>query len=79
VVSSAASQGVSECAEKGRLIEIYETATRELSRTLTLLTRRMGVLLREEYEEIQSASERARFRSEEARIELDKHVAKHNC
>jgi hypothetical protein len=79
VASSVTSQAVSECTEKRRLIEIYETATREFSRTLTVLTRRMGVLLRQEYDAISAASERARHRSEEARVELEKHTAEHNC
>jgi hypothetical protein len=79
VASSAASRGISECAEKRRLIEIYEAATREFSRTLTVLTRRMGVLLREEYDEIRAAGERARLRSEEARLQMEKHIAEHNC
>jgi hypothetical protein len=79
VASSAASQGTADCPEKRRLIETYEAATREFSRTLTVLTRRMGVLLRAEYDDIRAAGERARLRSEQARLELEKHIAEHNC
>ena len=67
------------CAEKQRLVELYETATNEFSRTVGVLSTRIGVLSRVEYAAVLDASERARQASDKARDDLARHVDEHGC
>jgi hypothetical protein len=67
------------CAMKKDLGDVYRAATAEYNRTVAVLTRRAGVLSREQYHSIRAASERARLRAESARVALDSHILEHGC
>ena len=67
------------CAEKANLLNEYDTAAAEFSRTVTVLNRRMGVMTHDEYIRILQFSEQARIRSEQARLALERHVSEHGC
>ena len=68
-----------QCEEKVRLMSEYTTATSEFSRTLNTLYRDMGVLRKAEYDRIRGFIEKARTRSETARIALERHILQHGC
>ena len=67
------------CPEKLRLMEEYQAATAEFSRTLKVLNQKIGVLSGQEYEKIRKFTEQARKRSEAARQALDRHIREHGC
>jgi len=69
----------SACPEKANLLNEYDTAAAEFSRTVTVLNRRMGIMSREDYVRILRFSEQARIRSEQARLALERHVNEHGC
>ena len=67
------------CTEKADLLNQYDTAAAEFSRTVTVLNRRMGVMTHDEYVRILRFSEQARIWSEQARLALERHVSEHGC
>jgi len=67
------------CEAKRQLIDEYETATDEYLRTVRVLKRGIGIDTREDYEEVRTAVERTRARSEETLQELDNHIWEHGC
>lgn len=67
------------CLEKANLLNDYDTAAAEFSRTVRVLNQKMGVMSKEEYVRILRFSEQARIRSEQARLALERHVAEHGC
>lgn len=62
-----------------RLIDKYNSAASEFSRIVGIAQAKMGVMAKEEYERIQQFTEKARARSEHARLALERHVVKHGC
>ena len=76
---NAASLEDEQCIEKRRLVETYQQATARFSKQLTILNGRLGTSPRDEYDELRSAVDTERVRSEQARLALEQHVADHGC
>jgi hypothetical protein len=69
----------SACAEKSRLLYKYDAVLAEYSRTVSFLYRRVGVLRKNDYQEISAFTDDARLRCEEARLALEEHIRDHGC
>jgi hypothetical protein len=67
------------CAEKQRLLQVYEVQTTAFATAVGSLNRRMGTVSKVEYGELCRAVEEARLTSEHARLALEEHVANHGC
>ena len=57
----------------------YDAATSRFSEAVRELRRKMGTSPKDEYDHLERASNQARMRSEQARLELEQHVAAHRC
>jgi hypothetical protein len=68
-----------ECQQKDRLMREYRLATDAYSRSVQQLHEKMGVSAKVEYERLAVEAEQSRTRSEEARREMELHVAHHGC
>lgn len=60
--------------EKERLAEAYAAATAKFAQTVSELRKNIGTSPRPEYERLQRLSVEARLKSEEARLELERHL-----
>ena len=69
----------SSCSSKTELLYAYHSALAEYSRTVTFLYDRIGTLAKRDYDEINAFCDGARARSEQARRDLDRHMAEHGC
>lgn len=69
----------STCQDKAELLYTYQSALAEYSRTVTFLYKHVGTLPKRDYQEIDEFCDRARQRSEAARLDLDRHIAEHGC
>jgi hypothetical protein len=69
----------SACVEKSRLLYRYDAFLAEYSRTVSFLYKRVGVLRKEDYQEISTFTDEARVRCEEARLALEDHIRDHGC
>ena len=69
----------SVCLEKAKMLEDYETAASEFSRTVSVLKAGIGMESRADDEEMRAATERTRLHCEHARMLLDAHTAEHGC
>jgi hypothetical protein len=67
------------CKEKARLATEYEVFTTKFSDAVAELRRKMGVSAKEEYERLDRAANKARVKSEQARLALEQHIAAHGC
>jgi hypothetical protein len=67
------------CEEKTRLAMEYEAATSAFSEAVKELHRKIGTPPREEYRRLERISSEARVNSEQARLELEQHIATHRC
>jgi hypothetical protein len=67
------------CAEKSRLLYKYDAVLAEYSRTVSFLYRRIGVLRKDDYQEISAFTDESRLRCEEARLALEEHIREHGC
>jgi hypothetical protein len=57
----------------------YRAAAEEYSRTVNMLRSHAGVLSKTEYDNILDFIEKARERTEAARVALDRHISEHGC
>ena len=71
--------GLAICAEKERLHRDYSVAVSDYQRAFAVMSERVGMLKKGEYENIRSYIEKAREKSEDARLALDRHIAEHGC
>ena len=67
------------CEEKGRLLRLYDDATLAFSNAVQELRRKIGTSPKDEYERLERISSEARVKSEQARLALEQHVARHRC
>jgi hypothetical protein len=67
------------CSEKVRVTQNYDVATARFSEAVEELQLRLGTSTRTEYERLRRASDEARVKSEQARLELEQHLAIHDC
>ena len=67
------------CAEKQRLLGLYEAHTKAFSMTVTALHQMMGTSSKERYGALRRAVEDARAESECCRLSLERHISKHGC
>ena len=67
------------CEEKDRLSRAYSFAASDYFRAVSLLSKRTGVMRRQDYEEIRQYAEKMRTLVEQARIALERHIAEHGC
>ena len=67
------------CAEKKRLLTEYDTATSRFYDVVTKFLRDIRALSKDECDRAAQSADEARIRSEEARIELERHVSTHGC
>lgn len=67
------------CEEKKRLMQEYQRTTEIYSAAVNDLAKKMGVVLKPEYERLSAATEKARHTSADARDRLERHIAQHGC
>jgi len=67
------------CEEKTRLTVEYHETIQLYSAAVNELARKTGVVLKEEYDRLSVAAEKARQVSTDARARLERHIAKHGC
>ena len=67
------------CEEKRKLVLKYHRATSGFTAVVSDLQRKIGMMSKEEYERHLREVDQARDRSDEARIALERHIAKHDC
>jgi hypothetical protein len=67
------------CATKDSLLRKYHYATGDYSRAMEVLDVKLGTLKKLDYQTIRQAAEDYRKLSDEARDELDRHMAEHGC
>jgi hypothetical protein len=67
------------CQEKTTLLNKYLAATESFIDSLTLLSAKINVLQKPDYDRFRQAMEGFRAKAEEARTEFEKHVASHGC
>jgi hypothetical protein len=67
------------CEEKTALLAAWKNAANGYSRTVSELSRKLGIIPKAEYERLKSAAEAARQRSIDAQAKLDAHIQEHGC
>jgi hypothetical protein len=67
------------CLEKTRLVDAYRKATEMLLASLTELHSRMGTVEKDEYDRLRRITDEDRMKAEHARLEMERHVADHQC
>jgi hypothetical protein len=67
------------CDVKVQLTDQYEAAKALFSEAVTELRRRIGTSAKEDHDRLARAANDARFKSEQARLALEQHVAEHRC
>jgi hypothetical protein len=70
---------VTDCPEKTRLLNEYSEATQKFSESVSVLQTRMGTVPKNEYDRLVRLSETHRVRSEQARLDMERHIADHGC
>ena len=68
-----------ECDEKVRLLNGYRLGAQEFLTSITELQNRLGTVPKREYERLRRVTETNRMKSEQARLELERHLADHGC
>jgi hypothetical protein len=72
-------EGEEVCFAKARLLRDYKMAVADYNRAVQVLSLRLGVLTKKEYNEIRHFSESARVKSKNARLALECHEREHGC
>jgi hypothetical protein len=67
------------CGEKERLLRAYRCASSDYQRAVLVLTERLGVLPKKEYEQLRQFIDLSRGAIDGAHMALDQHVSKHGC
>jgi hypothetical protein len=71
--------GETICSEKERLLRAYGFASGDYHRTIMVLTERIGIMPKADYDRIRDYIENARTVLEAAREALDRHTVEHGC
>jgi hypothetical protein len=69
----------SACTEKSRLARVWSFAMQDYLRAVMVLHERLGVMPRQDYQEIRAYAEKTRLLAEQTRAALEKHTAEHGC
>jgi hypothetical protein len=67
------------CPEKIRLAAAYQARTTEFAEAVSELQRVIGTAPQARFQRLQLGSDEARLKSEQARLELELHIASHRC
>ena len=67
------------CDRHRELLDLYQNAVSRFSATLEALRASQGAISKQEYGRLYGYVEQARTASEEARLNLEQHVAEHGC
>jgi hypothetical protein len=67
------------CEEKTALLAKYQQATREYSKSVTELNRRIGTSLKGEFDRLNRLTHEARENAAKAARDLDRHIIDHGC
>jgi hypothetical protein len=67
------------CQTKADLVTKYKAAVNEFNRTVNFLNKRIGTLAKKDYDDIRAWTEKTRLKVEQARVNLDQHIAGHHC
>lgn len=67
------------CEEKLRLTRNYQEANARFSDAVSVLAEKTGTVPRDEYERLRQTAEQLRLDSEKARVNLERHIAQHDC
>ena len=67
------------CDKRARLLNEYKSATLALSASVVELIQKAGTTPMGEYNLLKNAADQMRVAAEQARLNLDKHVAEHGC
>ena len=67
------------CDERARLLNEYNSATMAFSASVAELVQKAGTTLQGEYNRLKNAADQARIAAEQARLNLEKHIAEHGC
>jgi hypothetical protein len=67
------------CEEKDRLLAEYSRASLTFSDAVAELQRKTGTSTKPEYETLRRAADDARMKSEQGRLALEEHTARHGC
>jgi hypothetical protein len=67
------------CEEKTRLLMEYKATTAAFSEAVKELHAKIGTSPKEEYERLERIVNKARWKSEQARLALEAHNAAHRC
>ena len=67
------------CEEKTALLAKYQQATREYSKTVTELNRRIGTSLKGEFDRLNRLTHGARENAAKAERDLGHHIIDHGC
>jgi hypothetical protein len=71
--------GTPPCDEKARLLRALTVADSDYGRAVAVLHEMLGIMRKADYQRLTRFSEEARRKSEQARVELDRHVSEHGC
>jgi hypothetical protein len=67
------------CAEKTRLVLAYSDASEEFCALVLRAHKESSVMLKMEYEKLKILTKEAEMRADNARREMDRHIAGHGC
>jgi hypothetical protein len=67
------------CEQHDELLATYQKAVALFSTTLDALQAGRATIARGEYERMRSYVEQTRLKAEDARVDLERHVAEHGC
>ena len=67
------------CDRHTELLDSYQQAVSRFSATLEALRASQGTISKQEYDRIYGYVEQARAASEQARLDLERHIAEHGC
>ena len=67
------------CVERDRIVERYKIAESDYIRVIMVLQSESSVMPKPEYRRLKEYTDKARLIAEDARAELDSHLARHAC
>ena len=67
------------CAAHRELLDVYQQAVSRFGAALEALKAAQGGIPKQEYDRLYGYVEQARINSEQARLDLERHIAEHGC
>jgi hypothetical protein len=67
------------CEEKTSLLKAYQQAVEAYSSAVGKLARKIGVSPKVDFDDLNSRTELARYKSLDAKDRLERHIAEHGC